>query len=71
MLTFDPADREFSTEPVKTRTLESVFICGNFINIWRRDRLGAIPRTYRPTASNTRRAFARVDALESKEILAI
>lgn len=67
---FDPAENEFSHAPVKTRTLESVFVCGQFINIWRRDRMGAIPRSYRPTANNTRRAFALVDALESKEILA-
>ena len=67
---FDPAENEFSHAPVKTRTLESVYVCGQFINIWRRDRMGAIPRSYRPTANNTRRAFALVDALESKEILA-
>lgn len=67
---FDPAENEFSHAPVKTRTLESVFVCGQFINIWRRDRMGAIPRSYRPTANNTRRALALVDALESKEILA-
>lgn len=66
----DPAELEFSTVPVKTRTLESVFVCGAFINIWRRDWMGAIPRSYRPTANNTRRAMALVDALESKEILA-
>lgn len=66
---FDPAENEFSHAPIKTRTLESVFVCGNFINIWRRDRMGAIPRSYAPTASNIRRAYALVDALESRMAL--
>jgi len=66
----DPAEYEFSTAPVKTRTLESVFVCGNFINIWRRDTTGfAIPATYRQTPNNLRRARLLADALEDKETL--